>query len=244
VSDARTALVTGAARGQGLAIVRRLLADGYRVAATDILTAELSAALVDAPPDRLLTGTLDVTSPAGWSEVVARVAERFGGLDALVNNAGVLHRAAISREDPAAFEHAWRVNCLGPFLGIQATLPLLRAASDAAVVNTTSTAAARPFPGHIGYSSSKWAARGMSLGAAAELGRHGIRVNSVAPGPVATPMHDDETIARLGDSALLGRVGEADEIAAAVVFLLSPQASFITGAELVVDGGQLLRSPV
>lgn len=235
---ARVALVTGAARGQGAAIVRRLCADGYRVAACDVLADELRASVAEFG-DAALAVDLDVTSADQWAAAVAATVERFGALTALVNNAGVLHRTPLAEETAEGFERSWRVNCLGPFLGIQATLPHLRAADGAAVVNTCSTGAIRPFPNHGAYGSSKWALRGLTQIAAAELAADGIRVNAVFPGPIATPMLDDATQTRL--TATFGRLGQPGEVADAVAYLLSEHASFVTGAELVVDGGQCLR---
>lgn len=236
----RVILVTGAARGQGLAIVRRLVVDHY-VVACDVLAAELETSMGEFTAEHILIQPLDVTSAESWSAVVAATTARFGRLDGLVNNAGILYRASIQDDTPADFERAWRVNCLGPFLGIQACLPLLRESPAGAIVNTVSSAGMRPFPNHIGYSTSKWGLRGLSLSAAVELGELGIRVNSVMPGPIATPMHDPETTARLAASPLLGRAGRAEEIAETVVFLLSDASSFTVGAEVLVDGGQLLR---
>lgn len=239
-SGDRVALVTGAARGQGAAIVHRLVADGYRVTAADLLIDELTTSTAEFG-DRVLAVQLDVTSAEQWQAAVRATVERFGGLNALVNNAGVLHRAPIAEETAAGFEGSWRVNCLGPFLGLQAALESLRQAEGAAVVNTCSTGVVRPFPNHAAYGSSKWALRGLTQLAAAELGRDGIRVNAVFPGPVETPMLDETTQARLADRATLGRLGKPNEIADAVAFLLSGQATFITGSELLVDGGQCLQ---
>jgi 3alpha(or 20beta)-hydroxysteroid dehydrogenase len=240
VSTERVALVTGAARGQGAAIVKRLHKDGFRVAACDLLADELTAA-VEQLGDAVIAVPLDVTDADQWATAVASTVERYGTLTTLVNNAGVLHRASLADETPAGFEGSWRVNCLGPFLGIRAALPHLRTAEGAAVVNTCSTGAIRPFPNHIAYGSSKWALRGLTQAAAAELAASGIRVNAVFPGPVATPMLDDATQERLAAHAALGRIGKPMEIADAVAFLVSEQASFITGSELVVDGGQCLQ---
>ncbi|MDG5484165.1 SDR family NAD(P)-dependent oxidoreductase [Mycolicibacterium gadium] len=236
-STERVALVTGAARGQGAAIVRRLHADGFRVAACDLLTDELKAGTKTLGVG-VLAVELDVTSEQQWDSAVRRTVEEFGALTTLVNNAGVLHRASFAEETPAGFEGSWRVNCLGPFLGIRAALEHLRHADGAAIVNTCSTGAIRAFPNHAAYGSSKWALRGLTQIAAAELADSGIRVNAVLPGPVETPMLDPVTQARLAEK---GRLGTPMEIADAVAFLVSEHASFITGSELVVDGGQTLQ---
>ncbi len=239
----RVALVTGAARGQGAAITERLLADGFCVGACDRLTDEVNTTVssLGRDRDRALAVPLDVTAPDQWARAVAAVVERFGALTTLVNNAGVLHRASLADETAEGFEGSWRVNCLGPFLGIQAALPQLRLVDGAAVVNTCSTGAVRPFPNHSAYGSSKWALRGLTQVAAVELAPAGIRVNAVFPGPVQTPMLDESTQTRLAAHALMGRIGTPVEIADAVAFLVSEHASFITGSELIVDGGQSLQ---
>ncbi|MGO8772147.1 MAG: SDR family NAD(P)-dependent oxidoreductase [Mycobacterium sp.] len=237
----RVALVTGAAGGQGWAITQRLRERGFSVAACDLRTDELAAKVCELGDDEVLAIDLDVTSPAQWAAAVERVVERFGSLSTLVNNAGVLHRASLADETAEGFESAWRVNCLGAFLGIQATLGQLRAADNAAIVNTCSTGAIRPFPRHAAYGSSKWALRGLTQSAAAELAPSGIRVNAVFPGPIATPMLDDATQLRLAASSAFGRIGQPREVADAVAFLVSEEASFITGSELMVDGGQCLQ---
>ena len=237
----RVALVTGAAGGQGWATAKRLRTEGYSVAACDLRAHELAAAVGELADDGVIGIQLDVTSAAQWETAVDTVVDRFGSLTTLVNNAGVLHRASLVDETPEAFENAWRVNCLGAFLGIQAALAQLRAAGNAAIVNICSTGAIRPFPRHSAYGSSKWALRGLTQTAAAELAPFGIRVNAVFPGPVATSMLDDATQLRLAASSAIGRIGRPGEIADAVAFLVSDAASFITGSELVVDGGQCLQ---
>jgi 3alpha(or 20beta)-hydroxysteroid dehydrogenase len=237
----RVALVTGAARGQGWAITQRLRADGFSVAACDVNASDLQAAVDGLGDDGVIAVALDVTLEWEWQQAVAATVERFGSVTTLVNNAGMLHRASITEETIDGFEKSWRINCLGAFLGIQATLEQLRAADGAAIVNTCSTGAIRSFPNHIAYGSAKWALRGLTQAAAGELARSGIRVNAVFPGPIATPMLDDDTQARLAASSAFGRIGEPSEVADAVSFLVSSQASFITGSELVIDGGQCLK---
>ena len=234
----RVALVTGAARGQGAAIVERLHSEGFRVAAGDVRIDELRTN-VRALGDKVIAVELDVTSARQWAGAVRTTVERFGALSTLINNAGVLHRASLDDETPEGFERSWRFNCLAPFLGIQASLPELRRADGAAIVNTVSTGAIRPFPNHAAYGSSKWALRGLTQAVAAELAPEGIRVNAVFPGPIATPMLDDTTQSRL--TATFGRLGEPVEVANVVAFLVSDKASFMTGSEIVVDGGQCLR---
>ena len=237
----RVALVTGAAGGQGWAITKRLRTAGYSVAACDRRADEVVAAVGELADDQVIAVELDVTSPEQWTTAVRQVVDRFGSLSTLINNAGVLHRASLTDETPEDFENSWRVNCLGVFLGIRATLDQLRAAEHAAIVNICSTGAIRPFPQHAAYGSSKWALRGLTQAAAAELGPSGIRVNAVFPGPIATSMLDEATQTRLVATAMFGRIGQPAEIADAVAFLVSEEASFVTGSELVVDGGQCLQ---
>jgi 3alpha(or 20beta)-hydroxysteroid dehydrogenase len=238
----RVALVTGAARGQGAAIAERLCADGFLVAACDVLLDELQST-AEALGDDVIAIPLDVTSMQQWEDGVRTALDRFGSLTALVNNAGVLHRTPLAEETPEGFERSWRVNCLGAFQGIRAAREHLARADGAAIVNTCSTGAVMAFPNHAAYGSAKWALRGLTQIAAAELASSGIRVNAVMPGPIGTPMLDDATQARLADSSSFGRIGTPAEVADAVAFLVSEHASFITGAELVVDGGQCLRIP-
>ena len=237
----RVALVTGAAGGQGWAIVKRLRAAGYCVAACDRRAEELSVMVDKSGDDNIIAVELDVTSAPQWDAAVERVVARFGSLTTLVNAAGMLRRAALTEETVEDFENAWRINCLGSFIGMRATLSRLREAEHAAIVNICSTGAIRPFPQHCAYGSSKWALRGLTQTAAAELASSGIRVNAVFPGPIATPMLDDATQERLAAVSSFGRIGQPGEVADAVAFLVSEEASFITGSELVVDGGQCLQ---
>jgi NAD(P)-dependent dehydrogenase (short-subunit alcohol dehydrogenase family) len=242
MSQKRVALVTGGARGQGLAIVRRLRAEGLSVVAGDVLADDLKQVTAELADPEVLGVRLDITDEESWSAAIAEVENRFGGLNVLVNNAGILGRAMLVDETVEQFERLWRVNCLGMFLGIRAAVPLLQKADQPAIVNTLSTSARHAYERHSAYNSSKWAARGLSLTAARELGELGIRVNAVLPGSVATPMHDAATVERLSKSSLLGRIATAEDIANVVAMLASPDAGFVTGAEVVVDGGAGLRT--
>jgi NAD(P)-dependent dehydrogenase (short-subunit alcohol dehydrogenase family) len=235
--DGKVAVVTGAARGQGRAIAERLVSEGARVVLGDVLdidTSELGEAA--------LAVALDVRDPASWSTAVAVAVDAFERIDILVNNAGVLRRARIEDETLDAFEHVWRVNCVGAFNGIRAVVPHLRRAGGGSIVNTLSTAALTVWREHGAYASSKWALRGLTKVAALELAGDGIRVNAVVPGPIATPMvlGDDgpEALRRLS-RVPLGRIGEPSDVAEAVLYLVSDRASFVTGAELTIDGGQI-----
>jgi NAD(P)-dependent dehydrogenase (short-subunit alcohol dehydrogenase family) len=235
----RVALVSGAARGQGRAIARRLHDAGASIVAGDVLdeVGELEQELGEGT----VTGTLDVRDPASWEHLVGRAVDEHGRLDILVNNAGVLRRVPIERETPEGFENLWRVNTLGPFLGIQAALPHLRESPCGAIVNTSSLAGLSAWTKHGSYVASKWAVRGFTKVAALELAEHGIRVNGVYPGPIATPMmvHADDPDARERlSNTPVGRIGEAEDVAEAILFLVSDRSAFITGAELTIDGGQ------
>ena len=237
--DGRVVLVTGAARGQGAEIARHLVRAGARVIAGDVLP-EVQSLAKDFP-DAIEACALDVREEASWVAALARGVDRFGRLDGLVNNAGVLRQAPIERETPADFEAVWRVNCLGAVLGLRAALPHLRAAGGGSVVNTLSAVATTAWSRHAAYVSSKWALRGFSRVAALELAADRIRVNCILPGPVLTQMvmRDDEPGAaeRLSRTPL-GRAGQPADIAHLVHFLISDRSSFVTGAEIAIDGGQ------
>jgi NAD(P)-dependent dehydrogenase (short-subunit alcohol dehydrogenase family) len=238
--DGKVAVVTGAARGQGRAIALRLARAGARIIAGDVLVDQL-ATLPDELGDAVFTGELDVRNRPSWDALIDRGVVAFGRVDILVNNAGVLRRVALEAETPDAFEDVWRVNCLGAFHGIQAVVPHLRRSGGGAIVNTLSTAALTTWTLHGAYVAAKWANRGLTRVAALELAPYAIRVNAIAPGPIATPMvlpDDDPSQRERLSHTPLGRIGEPEDIAEAVLFLVSDGASFVTGAELTVDGGQ------
>ncbi|MEU3609616.1 glucose 1-dehydrogenase [Streptomyces sp. NPDC035033] len=236
----RTVIVTGAARGLGAAAARAAVGAGARVMLTDVLEEEGRATAREwGDAARFLRH--DVTSEDDWERVVAATAEAFGGVDGLVNNAGVSGGSHRIEEQPAAaFRRVLDIDLTGVFLGMRAVIPALRAAGGGSVVNVSSAAGLMGLPLTGAYGAAKWGVRGLTKVAAVELAAEGIRVNSVHPGVIHTPM-----TAHLGigagpggfPGAPAGRAGEPPEIARAVVFLLSAAASYVTGAELAVDGG-------
>lgn len=240
--EGRTALVTGGARGIGAAIVRRLHADGANVVITDLL-AEEGEALVSRLGTRAMFVRHDVGDEAAWQAAVAAAVERFGALHVLVNNAGVYQPGPVEGTTVEAFEWMVRVNQTGTFLGMKHALAPLKAAGGGSIVNVSSIAGLMGFPGACAYVGTKWAVRGMTRTAAVEFAPHQIRVNSVHPGFIDTPMlagNADEANAAGVEATPLKRVGQPDDIAAAVAYLAGDGASFVTGSELVVDGGYVL----
>jgi len=219
----KVVVVTGAARGQGAAEVSALEAAGATVIGTDVL-----------PFDGR---HLDVTDPAGWAALAADLRAEYGGVHALVNNAGVAARERLPHVSLGAWQKTFDINVTGPMLGIQALVPLMPPGSS--IVNICSVAAVS---GHAAaaYTASKWALRGLTRSASLELGTRGIRVNAVMPGLVDTPLMESAPDAFF-DAALaeipLGRVGTPADIAPTIVFLVSDDSAYYTGAELVIDGG-------
>lgn len=232
----RVAIVTGAAGGLGLAIVRELAGAGAMVVATDIVDnwADLTTGAA-AGAIRFLTH--DVTAAAEWDAVVAAAEREFGPVSVLVNNAGIVHNEPAETLSEADYRRVIDVDQVGVFLGMKAVLPSMRRAGGGSIVNISSVAGIVAFPGIIGYVAAKWAVRGMTKAAALEFGEYGIRVNSVHPGVVMTPMTRDTESAQETVRQPLARPGTPEEVAAMVLFLASERAGYSTGCEFVMDGG-------
>ena len=237
----KVALVTGAARGIGLAAAKRFLADGWRVALLDIdgdnLKRTMSALNA---PDTTLAITADVSQPDQVNRAYAELSARFGRLDALVNNAGIAIFGPILDTKFEDWQRVLAVNLNGPFLMTQAAVPLLRERGGA-IVNITSISGLRASTLRVAYGTSKAGLAHLTKQQAAEFGALGIRVNAIAPGPVDTAMakavHTPEIRADYHDHMPLNRYGLEEELAEAIFFLASERASYITGQVLCVDGG-------
>ncbi|MGE5791579.1 MAG: SDR family NAD(P)-dependent oxidoreductase [Bacteroidota bacterium] len=241
-SSSRVAVVTGAARGIGLAVARRFLADGHSVALLDIDAATLaSAATALTPPEAVLAIECDVADPVQVQAAIDRVAARFGRIDALVNNAGVAVFKPLLETTHEEWARVIAVNLTGPFLCTQACAPVMLENGGGAVVNIGSISGLRASTLRVAYGTSKAALMHLTKQQAAELGERGIRVNAVAPGPVDTAMakavHTPDIRADYHDAIPLNRYGTEEEIAAAVAFLCSDAASYVNGQTLAVDGG-------
>jgi NAD(P)-dependent dehydrogenase (short-subunit alcohol dehydrogenase family) len=242
VSQHKVALVTGAARGIGLAVAHRFLADGWRVALLDVLGDTLQAEVVALGRlDDTLPLIADVSDPEAVRAAVRQAHRRFGRIDALVNNAGIAIFKPILEVTFEEWNRILAVNLTGAFLTVQAVAPLMRDQGGGAIVNITSISGVRGSTLRVAYGTSKAALAHLTRQQAAELGEYGIRVNAVAPGPVDTAMakavHTPEIRADYHDHIPLNRYGLEAELAQAVCFLCGDQASYITGHELAVDGG-------
>jgi cyclopentanol dehydrogenase len=244
--EGRVALVTGAARGQGAAVARLLAREGAAVVVGDILE-EAAAAVVaeivgSCGAGRACAARLDVGVEADWHRAMAALDRGHGGLDVLVNNAGIALGKGLERTSDAEWERVVAVNQRGPWLGMRAAVPLLKRRGGGAIVNVASIYAVVGSPASTAYHASKGALLAMTRGAAVELAQHGVRVNCVLPGAIDTAMLADirpERLRELTARTPMERIGRAEEVASAVAFLASDEASFITGAALPVDGGYL-----
>ncbi len=229
------ALITGGSRGMGASHARALIAEGAKVVIGDVLVAEGEALAATLGPDCTFV-KLDVTNEDDWRAAVA-AAERYGPIDLLINNAGIVIWGGTEMAT-ADFKKVIDVNLTGVFLGMKHCVPSLRKAGGGAIINVSSTAGMMGFPGVAAYVASKWGVRGMTKTAAMELGKDGIRVVSVHPGVITTPMVDGLDPATYGGQPI-ARAGTTDEVTKLVLYL-AKDATYCTGSEFVVDGGMLL----
>jgi NAD(P)-dependent dehydrogenase (short-subunit alcohol dehydrogenase family) len=242
--DGRIALITGATGGLGTATARLFAREGARLVITDIAEGPLRdlARRIGADGTEVVAARLDVSSAREWDEVITVVRERFGALDVLVNLAGIVDWPGVEDTREEDWDRVIDVNQKGTWLGMRAAMPLLRASGNASVINTSSVLGLVGSGAAAAYQASKGAVRLLSKTAAVEYARRGVRVNSVHPGVIATPMIQ-ELLDEQGDQqpdirrTPMRRAGRADEIAPAILFLACDDSSFVTGAELVVDGG-------
>ncbi|MDQ4086350.1 MAG: glucose 1-dehydrogenase [Actinomycetota bacterium] len=240
--NGKVALVTGAARGQGAAVARRFVDEGARVVVADVLDdvgKETASALGDAAYFR----HLDVSNEHEWASAVDEAVGTFGRVDVLVNNAGVLHFAAIADQTVEDFQRLFSVNQLGAFLGIRAVAPVMAGQGGGSIVNVSSIEGLAGAPFLIAYNATKFAIRGMTKTAALELGSSRVRVNSVHPGLIDTGMTravaggDGADLEKACRRLPVRRAGRPEDITGIMTFLASDESAYCTGSEFVVDGG-------
>jgi 3alpha(or 20beta)-hydroxysteroid dehydrogenase len=245
--DGEVAIVTGASGGQGLAEARLFHEHGAAVVLGDVVT-DRGEALAAELGERALFRRLDVRSTDDWTQLVADAEERLGPVTVLVNNGGILRIGGVLDTTPEQFDEVMHVNVLGCILGMQAVVPSMRRAGHGSIVNVSSTGGIIGQFRALAYSASKFALRGVTKTATLELSPD-IRINSLHPGWVDTPMArnpdwtDEEHLARIRPIVPMGRAAQPDEIAHAALFLASSEASYLTGSELVVDGGRTAGTP-
>lgn len=238
--EGKIALVTGGARGIGAAAAAALAAEGAKVVIGDVLD-EAGEAVAKDLGDAARYVHLDVTSPEDWTSAVATTVAEFGGLNVLFNNAGIVNGAAVNRFKLEKWREIIDVNLTGPFLGIRAATDPMIAAGGGSIINNSSIEGLRGTSWAHGYVASKWGLRGLTKSVAVELAPHGIRVNSLHPGLIRTPITEgfpDDQI-----PIPLGRPGRPEDVASFVVFLASDESSYATGTEFVVDGGTVNQIP-
>jgi len=236
----KTAIVTGGAQGQGAAICAGFVAEGARVVIADVAD-EPGEKLAAELGDTAVFAHHDVSSEESWERVVALTEETFGPVDVLVNNAGILAFASIDDMALADYERLIGINQTGTWLGMRAVVPTMKRHGGGSIVNASSVEGLGGMPTLSAYVASKWAIRGMTKAVAMETGSHGIRVNSVHPGMIDTAMtrvHGGDAAMEYGASKVaLKRVGTPADMVGVYVFLASDESSFVTGAEIAVDGG-------
>lgn len=242
--EGKVAIITGAARGMGAEHARRFVAEGADVVLTDVLDADGEQVAAELGSAALYLHH-DVSEEARWAEVVAAAQQRYGKVDVLVNNAGIVAIAPIEQLDLETYQRVVAVNQVGVFLGTRAVLPALERAGGGSIVNISSINGLRGTAGGAAYVSSKFAVRGLTQVTALEGAARGIRANSVHPGLIETPMVVQEdtraAVEAMAAAIPLGRAAQSSEVTGLVLFLASDESSYITGSEFVVDGGWLAK---
>jgi NAD(P)-dependent dehydrogenase (short-subunit alcohol dehydrogenase family) len=235
------AVITGGARGQGAAHAQRLATEGYAVYTADLLdeVGETEAARLRDSGFDVTYIHHDVSDETSWQTMMHTVESDRGRLDVLVNNAGIIHVTPITDENVTAWTRLLNINLTGAFLGIRAAIPLMEATGGGSIINISSIFGPAGAVGYAAYAASKAGLLGLTRTAALELAPKKIRVNAVCPGGVSTPMNANEPDGGVVPETPLGRRADVSEIAGAIAFLAGPDASFVTGTELVVDGGFL-----
>ncbi|WP_433679814.1 glucose 1-dehydrogenase [Nocardia sp. CA-119907] len=236
----KVALISGGARGMGAAHARALAAEDARVVLGDILDDE-GAALAKEIGDNAAYVHLDVREKQQWQDAVAEAVQRFGSLNVLVNNAGIVNGNLLVDFELAEWQKIVDINLTGTFLGMQAATPAMIEAGGGSVINISSVEGMRGSPGLHGYTATKFAVRGLTKSTALELAQYGIRVNSIHPGLIRTPM--TEGIPEDFLQIPLGRAADPSEVSALVTYLASDESSYSTGAEFVIDGGLTVGVP-
>jgi 3alpha(or 20beta)-hydroxysteroid dehydrogenase len=238
--EGKVALVSGGARGMGASHVRGFVSEASSVVIGDVLADEGKRLAADLGP-RALFVELDVTNEQSWADAVRAAETQFGGLDILVNNAGVAPQMSpIVDTDPRDFRRVLEVNATGVFLGMRAAVVAMARRAGGSIVNISSVAGLTGGPMAVSYVSSKWAVRGMTKAAATEFSALNIRVNSVHPGYIRTPMFEqaDADLTAVAETTTpMERVADPDEVTRLVLFLASEEVTYSTGSEFVVDGG-------
>ena len=237
----KVALITGAARGQGAAEARLFAGEGARVYLSDVLDDEGAATAADIGAAASYHH-LDVTDEDAWIDLVEEIIEAEGRLDVLVNNAGIFRVMPTVLTSEAEYRQIIDVNQVGTFLGMKTVIPTMVQAESGSIVNISSVAGLQGAAGTMAYAASKWAVRGMTKVAAKEVAPFGVRVNSVHPGIIDTPMMSDATVEgavldRIVRAIPMGHVAQADDVANLILYLASDESSYSTGSEFVVDGG-------
>jgi 3alpha(or 20beta)-hydroxysteroid dehydrogenase len=230
----KVAVVSGGARGMGASHVRALVAEGAKVVFGDILDEEGEMVAKDVGADARYMH-LDVTQPDDWQRAVGIAVDDFGGADILVNNAGIINVGLIEDYELAEWHRILDINLTGVFLGIRAVVPPMKAAGRGSIINISSIEGMAGTIACHGYTATKFAVRGLTKSTAMELGPSGIRVNSIHPGLIKTPMTEwvpDDLF-----TTALGRAADPQEVSNLVIYLASDESSYSTGSEFVVDGG-------